>query len=115
MKTVLPLEGVRVVEFSHMVMGPSCGLVLADLGAEVIKVEPEGKGDNTRHLTSTGAGFFPAFNRNKKSLAVDLKSPAGMEIVRKLLLTADAMMTRTAVSIRMDCSVARFMVKALHC
>ncbi len=70
--SVLPLEGVRVVEFAHMVMGPTCGLVLADLGAEVIKVEPL-EGDNTRRLQAAGAGFFPVFNRNKKSLAVDLK------------------------------------------
>ena len=86
----LPLEGIRVVEFSHMVMGPSCGLVLADLGAEVIKVEPL-EGDNTRRLQHAGAGFFPVFNRNKKSLAVDLKNPQGKAIVEKLLGTADAM------------------------
>jgi len=84
----LPLDGVRVVEFAHMVMGPSCGLVLADLGAEVIKVEPL-EGDNTRRLTGAGAGFYPIFNRNKKSLAVDLKSPAGREIVLKLIKSAD--------------------------
>ncbi|HEY7239470.1 MAG TPA: CoA transferase, partial [Burkholderiales bacterium] len=65
---MLPLEGVRVVEFAHMVMGPSCGLVLADLGAEVIKVEPIA-GDSTRKLIGSGAGFFGTFNRNKKSLA----------------------------------------------
>jgi len=85
----LPLEGVRVVEFSHMVMGPACGLVLADLGAEVIKVEPEGKGDPTRSLKSTGAGFFPAFNRNKKSVTLDLASPAGLARARELAGTAD--------------------------
>jgi crotonobetainyl-CoA:carnitine CoA-transferase CaiB-like acyl-CoA transferase len=71
-----------------MVMGPSCGLVLADLGAEVIKVEPL-EGDNTRRLQAAGAGFFPVFNRNKKSLAVDLKHPDGKEIVQKLIGTAD--------------------------
>jgi len=71
-KKQLPLEGIRVVEFSHMVMGPTAGLVLADLGAEVIKVEPEGKGDPTRYLKSTGAGFFASFNRNKKSVTLDL-------------------------------------------
>jgi crotonobetainyl-CoA:carnitine CoA-transferase CaiB-like acyl-CoA transferase len=87
---VLPLEGVRVVEFAHMVMGPSCGLVLADLGAEVIKVEPLA-GDNTRRLEAAGAGFFPVFNRNKKSLAVDLATPHGKEIVLKLLATADVL------------------------
>ena len=84
----LPLAGVRVVEFVHMVMGPTCGLVLADLGAEVIKIEPI-DGDHTRHLTASGAGFFPTYNRNKKSLAVDLKSAAGREIVLKLIKTAD--------------------------
>ena len=87
---MLPLEGVRVVEFAHMVMGPSCGLVLADLGAEVIKIEPLG-GDNTRRLEHAGSGFFPVFNRNKKSLALDLQHPEGKEIVLKLLATADVL------------------------
>jgi len=87
---VLPLEGVRVVEFAHMVMGPSCGLVLADLGAEVIKVEPLA-GDNTRRLEAAGSGFYPVFNRNKKSLAVDLQKPEGRELVLKLLKTADVL------------------------
>jgi len=72
-----------------MVMGPSCGLVLADLGAEVIKVEPAGKGDPTRHLTSTGAGFFASFNRNKKSVTLDLASPEGIATAKKLVATAD--------------------------
>jgi crotonobetainyl-CoA:carnitine CoA-transferase CaiB-like acyl-CoA transferase len=81
---------VRVVEFAHMVMGPSCGLVLADLGAEVIKVEPLA-GDNTRRLEAAGAGFFPVFNRNKKSLAVDLARAAGKDIVRKLIRSADVL------------------------
>jgi len=89
MSQPLPLEGIRVVEFSHMVMGPSCGLVLADLGAEVIKVEPAGKGDPTRHLTSTGAGFFASFNRNKKSVTLDLASPEGIATAKKLVATAD--------------------------
>jgi len=87
---VLPLEGVRVVEFAHMVMGPSCGLVLADLGAEVIKVEPL-EGDNTRRLMGAGAGFYAMFNRNKKSLALDLKKPEGREIALKLIDSADAL------------------------
>ena len=85
----LPLEGIRVVEFAHMVMGPACGLVLADLGAEVIKVEPL-EGDNTRRLHGAGAGFYPIFNRNKKSIALDLKQPEGMEVVLKLVDAADA-------------------------
>jgi crotonobetainyl-CoA:carnitine CoA-transferase CaiB-like acyl-CoA transferase len=87
---VLPLEGVRVVEFAHMVMGPSCGLVLADLGAEVIKVEPLA-GDNTRRLEAAGAGFFPVFNRNKKSLAIDLSQSAGKDVALRLLDTADVL------------------------
>ena len=85
-----PLSGIRVVEFVHMVMGPTCGLVLADLGADVIKVEPAPDGDNTRRLGGSGAGFF-AFNRNKRSLAVDLKSPEGLEMVQKLLATSDVL------------------------
>jgi crotonobetainyl-CoA:carnitine CoA-transferase CaiB-like acyl-CoA transferase len=84
----LPYQGIRVVEFSHMVMGPTCGMVLADLGAEVIKIEPL-EGDNTRRLKGSGAGFFPMFNRNKKSLPVNLKSAAGRELVLKLIGTAD--------------------------
>ncbi|HVL37457.1 MAG TPA: CaiB/BaiF CoA-transferase family protein [Burkholderiales bacterium] len=87
---MLPLSGVRVVEFAHMVMGPSCGLVLADLGAEVIKIEPV-RGDNTRRLEGAGAGFFPVFNRNKKSLAVDLQQAAGRDLVRRLLARADVL------------------------
>ena len=88
MSQSLPLAGVRVVEFCHVVMGPTCGLVLADLGAEVIKVEPL-DGDHTRKLVASGAGFFPTYNRNKKSLAVDLKSPQGREAVLKLITSAD--------------------------
>ncbi|MBL8327606.1 MAG: CoA transferase [Rubrivivax sp.] len=84
----LPLAGLRMVEFTHMVMGPSCGMVLADLGAEVIKVEPVA-GDNTRKLLGSGAGFFAVFNRNKKSLAVDTKDPRGLEVVLKLIASAD--------------------------
>jgi crotonobetainyl-CoA:carnitine CoA-transferase CaiB-like acyl-CoA transferase len=84
----LPLGGVRVVEFTHMVMGPTCGAVLADLGAEVIKVEPVG-GDGTRRLIGSGAGFFPMFNRNKRSLAIDTNDVRGREIVLKLIATAD--------------------------
>ncbi|MFY8117951.1 MAG: CaiB/BaiF CoA transferase family protein [Roseateles sp.] len=87
-KQDLPLAGIRVIEFTHMVMGPSCGMVLADLGAEVIKVEPL-SGDNTRQLLGSGAGFYPLFNRNKKSLALDIKQPRGLEIVLKLLASAD--------------------------
>jgi crotonobetainyl-CoA:carnitine CoA-transferase CaiB-like acyl-CoA transferase len=86
--TPLPLTGLRVVEFTHMVMGPTCGMVLADMGAEVIKVEPIA-GDRTRHLLGSGAGFFPMFNRNKKSIAIDLHSAAGAEVARQLAASAD--------------------------
>ncbi len=86
--TSLPLAGLRVIEFTHMVMGPTCGMVLADLGAEVIKVEPLG-GDNTRRLLGSGAGFFALFNRNKKSIALDLQTAQGREIALKLVATAD--------------------------
>lgn len=91
----LPLEGVRVIEMTHMVMGPSCGLILADLGADVIKVEPPGKegrpGDHTRYLTSTGAGFFAACNRNKRSIILDLDDPQGLDAMRHLLASADVL------------------------
>jgi len=87
-KAPLPLAGLRVVEFTHMVMGPTCGMVLADMGAEVIKVEPI-DGDRTRHLLGAGAGFFPMFNRNKKSIAIDLHTPEGAEVARQLAASAD--------------------------
>jgi crotonobetainyl-CoA:carnitine CoA-transferase CaiB-like acyl-CoA transferase len=87
--TPLPLEGIRVIEFSHMVMGPTCGLVLADLGAEVIKIEPRGKGDRTRYLTSSGTGFFAAFSRNKKSVQLDTNDDADVAIIQRLTDTAD--------------------------
>lgn len=88
----LPLAGIRVVEFSHMVMGPTCGLVLADLGAEVIKVEPPGKGDRTRYLVASGTGFFPAFSRNKKSVQLDTESEADLETLKRLIDTADVVL-----------------------
>jgi crotonobetainyl-CoA:carnitine CoA-transferase CaiB-like acyl-CoA transferase len=87
---VLPLAGVRVVEFSHMVMGPTCGMILGDLGAEVIKVEPL-SGDNTRRLIGTGAGFFRMFNRNKRSIAIDLADPEGLAAVERLIESADVL------------------------
>ena len=92
MSKPLPLAGIRVIELSHMVMGPTCGLILADLGAEVIKVEPAGKGDPTRYLRSTGAGFFAAFSRNKKSVTLDLDSPEGLARARRLAEGADVLL-----------------------
>ncbi len=87
----LPLAGLRVVEFTHMVMGPTCGMVLADMGAEVIKVEPI-EGDRTRHLLGSGAGFFPLFNRNKKSIALNLHASDGAAAARKLAASADVVL-----------------------
>ncbi len=87
----LPLAGLKVVEFTHMVMGPTCGMVLADMGAEVIKVEPI-DGDRTRHLLGSGAGFFPMFNRNKKSIALDLRHPDGAQAARTLCASADVVL-----------------------
>jgi crotonobetainyl-CoA:carnitine CoA-transferase CaiB-like acyl-CoA transferase len=86
--SALPYAGIRVVEFTHMVMGPTCGMVLGDLGAEVIKIEPLA-GDNTRRLLGSGAGFFPMFNRNKKSVALDLHTPQGREAALRLIAGAD--------------------------
>jgi len=83
-----PLAGLRVVEFTHMVMGPTCGMMLADMGAEAIKIEPI-DGDRTRRLLGAGAGFFPMFNRNKKSVAIDLRRPHGVEVARRLAASAD--------------------------
>ncbi len=84
----LPYTGLRMVEFTHMVMGPTCGMLFGDLGAEVIKVEPP-QGDNTRNLLGSGAGFYPLFNRNKKSLTLNLKTPEGIAAAHKLIATAD--------------------------
>lgn len=91
----LPLAGLRILDFGHTIMGPSCGVILADLGAEVIRIEPPG-GDRTRRLVGFGVGFFGTFNRNKRSLAVDLKDPRGKEIVLKLVETADAVVENFA-------------------
>ncbi|MCC5970720.1 MAG: CoA transferase [Pararhodobacter sp.] len=88
MTQIAPLTGIRVVEMSHMVMGPSAGMFLAFLGAEVIKIEPP-QGDKTRDLTGMGAGFFPTFNRGKKSVTLDLKTERDLERLNQLLATAD--------------------------
>ncbi|MCF8473965.1 MAG: CoA transferase [Emcibacter sp.] len=86
--TDLPLSGIKVIEFTHMVMGPAVGLILADLGADVIKVEPIG-GDNTRRLMGSGAGYFSMYNRNKKSICLDLKSRQGLMVAKRLVQDAD--------------------------
>ena len=83
-----PLKGIRVVELTHTILGPSCGMILADLGAEVIKVEPV-DGDRTRKLRGFGGGFFGYFNRNKRSLALDADAAAGRAVLVKLLRSAE--------------------------
>jgi crotonobetainyl-CoA:carnitine CoA-transferase CaiB-like acyl-CoA transferase len=91
MTTTLPLAGIQVLELGHTVMGPTCGLILADLGADVYKVEKTGKGDDTRWLKGFGSGFFTCFNRNKRSVSIDLKSTRGQEILHRLVRAADVL------------------------
>ncbi|WKZ40250.1 MAG: CaiB/BaiF CoA-transferase family protein [Anaerolineales bacterium] len=90
MSSLNTLRGLRVLEFSHAVLGPACGLILADLGAEVIRIEPI-DGDPTRKLKGFGTGYYPFFNRNKKSLAINIKSDAGREVIFKLLESTDVL------------------------
>ncbi len=92
----LPLTGIRVLELSLAVMGPTAGMVLADMGAEVIKIEPTPRGDDTRRIKGFGTGFFPAFNRNKKSLVLDLKRTEGKAIMDRLIETADVLVENFA-------------------
>ncbi|NCW21396.1 MAG: CoA transferase [Gammaproteobacteria bacterium] len=84
----LPLHGIKIVEFTHMVMGPAVGAVLVELGAEVVRIEPIG-GDSTRSLLGSGAGYFPMYNRNKRSICLDLKSADGLDLARRLCAAAD--------------------------
>ena len=104
-----PLAGVRVLEFCHAIMGPTAGLILADLGADVIKIEPAG-GDSTRRLVGFAAGFFGTFNRNKRSLAIDLKSDEGRALLHRLAATADVVMENYAPGTmdRLGCGYADF-------
>lgn len=91
-----PLSGLKVLEFSHAVMGPTAGLILAELGADVIKVEPAPGGDPTRRLGGFAAGFFPAFNRSKRSVAIDLKRPEGQALLHRLARDADIVLENYA-------------------
>ena len=91
-----PLAGVRVVEFTQAVLGPTCGLVLADLGAEVVRVEPAPQGDPTRYLRGFGMGYYPFFNRNKKSVVLNVKDPRGLDAAHRLLETADVLVENLA-------------------
>ncbi len=92
----LPLAGITVLEFTQNIMGPSAGLVLADLGAEIVKIEPAPEGESTRRLGGFAAGFFGYFNRNKLSLAVDLKRPEGCALVHRLAAGADVVLENFA-------------------
>jgi crotonobetainyl-CoA:carnitine CoA-transferase CaiB-like acyl-CoA transferase len=83
-----PLKGIKVIEFTHMVMGPTVGHILAGLGAEVVRVEPIG-GDQTRRLMGSGAGYFPMYNRGKQSICLDLKSADGIAVAKDLIASAD--------------------------
>ncbi|KAA2212851.1 CaiB/BaiF CoA transferase family protein [Teichococcus oryzae] len=89
MSGTLPLRGLRVLEFSHTIMGPCAGLLLADMGADVVKVEPAPDGDRTRRLPGFAAGFFATFNRNKRSIALDLKHAEGRAALHRLVADAD--------------------------
>jgi crotonobetainyl-CoA:carnitine CoA-transferase CaiB-like acyl-CoA transferase len=89
--TIMPLADLTILEFTHTVMGPSCGMVLADLGADVIRVEPAPDGDRTRHLHGFATGFFVYFNRNKRCICIDLKSPEGLAVAKDMVRNADAL------------------------
>ncbi len=93
--TTLPLHGIRVLDFGHTVMGPACGMLLADMGADVVKIEPV-EGDRTRRLKGFGTGYFGYFNRNKRSLALDLKHPRGRATLLKLVESADVLVENFA-------------------
>jgi crotonobetainyl-CoA:carnitine CoA-transferase CaiB-like acyl-CoA transferase len=116
----LPLSGIRVLEFGHTVMGPTAGLILADLGADVIKIEPAPKGDATRQLRGFGSGFFGYFNRNKKSLALDLKTEEGRAIIGRLVAKADVVIENFGVGTmeRLGCGYddfARINPRLVYC
>jgi len=115
----LPLAGVRVVEFCQMVMGPSCGLILADLGADVVKVEPL-NGERTRRLKGVASGFFATFSRNKRSLALDTTTEAGQRVARRLIAQSDVLIEnfRPGLMKRFGLdyeSVAAFAPRLIYC
>jgi CoA:oxalate CoA-transferase len=91
-----PLNGIRVLDLTHVLAGPFCTQILGDLGAEVIKIERPGVGDPTRrmppHTCKDQSAYFMALNRNKKSLTLDLKAPEGKEIFYGLARKADVVM-----------------------
>ena len=91
----LPLDGIRALEFGHTILGPCCGMILADLGAEVIKIEPP-DGERTRRLRGFGTGYFAFYNRNKKSVTLDYKTVQGLDAARDLIKTADVLIENMA-------------------
>lgn len=103
----LPLSGIRIVEMAHTVMGPSCTMVLADLGAEVVKIEPL-EGERTRNNVGFGSGLFPVFNRNKRSVCADIKTEAGRALVFRLVAKADVLVENFAYGTmdRLGCGYA---------
>jgi crotonobetainyl-CoA:carnitine CoA-transferase CaiB-like acyl-CoA transferase len=86
-----PLAGLKVLDFGHTIMGPCAGVLFADLGADVVKIEPV-DGDPTRRLPGFAAGFFATYNRNKRSIAVDLKRPEGQAVVHRLVKDTDVVL-----------------------
>lgn len=109
----LPLEGVRVIEFTHMVMGPTCGMILADLGAEVIKIEPP-EGDKTRKLPGLGMGFFRTFNRNKKSVVLDVHTPHGLDAIKSLIEQSDVILENFRPGLMEKLGLGYATVKAMN-
>ena len=105
-----PLAGLKILEFTHTVMGPAAGLLFAELGADVVKIEPAPNGDHTRRLGGFGAGFFAAFNRDKRSLAIDLKNPDGQAAMLRLVKTADIVMENFGPGTmeRLNCGYGHF-------
>lgn len=89
--SIMPLQDLTILEFTHTVMGPSCGMVLADLGADVIRVEPAPDGDRTRRLHGFATGFFVYFNRNKRCVCIDLKTAAGLKVAQDMARNADVL------------------------
>ena len=90
MSSPTPLKGITVVEFTHMVMGPTVGHILAGLGADIVRIEPIG-GDRTRRLKGSGAGYFPMYNRGKQSICLNLKDAQGLKVAKDLVAKADVL------------------------
>src|ERR1700716_482427 len=94
-ETMGPLSGLKVVDLTHVMAGPTCTLMLADMGADVIKIEKIPAGDDTRYMVPPKIGdeaaSFLMMNRNKKGIALDLKTPGGTKVLRRLIASADVL------------------------